>query len=101
MSADLTEKEFARHLNTKFKTNLGDQTIELELSEVKNYLPQENEQGGMERFSVFFDGPNTYLPQRVYSFEHEAMGQFEIFLVPIAQNGDAFRYEAVFNYFKN
>lgn len=100
MSADLTEKEFARHLNTKFKTKLGDQPIELELIEVKNYLPQENEQGGMERFSIFFDGPDFYLPQRVYALDHDAMGQFEIFLVPIAQNGATFRYEAVFNYFK-
>jgi len=101
MSADLTEKEFAQHLNAKFKTKIGDQTVDLELIEVKGYLPKENEQGGMERFSIFFDGPNIYLPQRVYSFEHESMGQFELFLVPVAQNGERFRYEAVFNYFKS
>lgn len=101
MPAELTEKEFARHLNTKFKTKIDDQTIDLELVEVKNYLPQQNEQGGMERFSIFFEGPNVYLPQRVYSFEHEDMGEFEIFLVPISQTAQNFRYEAVFNYFKN
>jgi len=28
------------------------------------------------------------------------MGQFEIFLVPISQNGQGFRYEAVCHYFK-
>jgi hypothetical protein len=100
MPADLTEKEFSQHLNTKFKTKIDDQPIDLELVEVKSYLPQENEQVGMERFSVFFDGPDTYLPQRVYSFEHDVMGQFDLFLVPISQNGESFRYEAVFNYFK-
>ncbi|PYS20653.1 MAG: hypothetical protein DMF72_20600 [Acidobacteria bacterium] len=100
MPADLTEKEFSQHLNTKFKTKIDDQPIDLELIEVKSYFPQENEQAGMERFSVFFNGPSTYLPQRVYSFEHDAMGQFDLFLVPISQNGTSFRYEAVFNYFK-
>ena len=100
MPADLTEKEFAQHLNTDFKTKVDGQTIDLKLVEVKNYLPQENEQSDMERFSIFFEGPSVYLPQRVYSFEHEEMGEFDIFLVPISQVGQNYRYEAVFNYFK-
>ena len=101
MAVALTEKEFFRHLNTRFQLKLDDQKIELELVEVKGYLPQANEQSGMERFSVFFDGPgNARLPQRLYSLEHERMGDFEIFLVPITGNEQSFRYEAVFNYFK-
>jgi hypothetical protein len=28
------------------------------------------------------------------------MGEFEMFLVPIARNDAGFRYESVFNYFK-
>src|SRR5215831_425391 len=98
MAAKLTEKEFSQHLHTKFRARVNDQDRELELVAVKPYLPQANEQTGLERFSVFFDGPNFYLPQRLYSLEHERMGQFDIFLVPIGQNGDSFRYEAVFNY---
>ena len=101
MSAELTEKEFSHHLNTKFHLRRDDQTVDLELVEVKGYLPQENEQTGMERFSVFFDGPgDTRLPQNVYSLTHEQMGQFDIFLVPISGDRNGFRYEAVFNYFK-
>ena len=101
MAATLTEKEFSQHLNTTFQLTLDDQTIELELVEVKGYLAQGNEQAGMERFSVFFDGPgNTPLLQRLYSLEHEEMGECEIFLVPISGNDQGFRYEAVFNYFK-
>ena len=99
MPAELTEKEFSQHVNTKFQLKLDDQAIELELVEVKGYRPQANEQGGMERFSVFFDGPgNVRLSQRLYSLEHEQMGEFEIFLVPISGNEQGFRYEAVFNY---
>jgi len=99
MAVVLTEKEFFQHLNTRFQLKLDDQKIELELVEVKGYLPRAHEQTGMERFSVFFDGPGSVrLPQRLYSLAHEQMGDFEIFLVPISGNENGFRYEAVFNY---
>ena len=102
MPINLTEEEFARHLNSKFQLKIDDATLELKLVEVKAYMPGVNEQAGMERFSVFFDGPgNTRLPQSVYSLTHEQMGQFDIFLVPISGDEKGFRYEAVFNYFKS
>ena len=101
MPAELTEKEFSRHVNTKFQLKLDDQKFELELVAVTGYLPQTDEQGGMERFSVFFDGPGRpRLPQSLYSLSHEQMGEFEIFLVPISGSEKGYRYEAVFNYFK-
>jgi len=101
MAVALTEKEFFQHLNTSFQLKLDDQKVELELVEVKGYLPLAQEQTGMERFSVFFDGPGSVrLPQRLYALAHEQMGEFEIFLVPISGNEQGFRYEAVFNYFK-
>ncbi|MDX6496831.1 MAG: hypothetical protein QOG23_91 [Blastocatellia bacterium] len=101
MAVALTEKEFSQHVNTKFQLNLDGQEIELELVEVKGYLPQAHEETGMERFSVFFDGPGSvHLPQRLYALQHEQMGEVEIFLVPISGNEKGFRYEAVFNYFK-
>ena len=101
MSASLTEAEFLKHVGSKFLLQLGEQTLELELVEVKGYLPAPNDQTGMERFSVFFSGPpETRLPQSVYSLHHESLGEFEIFLVPIAGDEHGFRYEAVFNYFK-
>jgi hypothetical protein len=100
MSAPLTEKEFSKHLNTKFRI-AGDNPIELELTEVKGYLSKAIEQTDMERFSAFFHGPgDRYLPQRAYPLEHDVMGAFELFLVPIARDEKGFRYEAVFNYFK-
>ncbi len=105
MPVSLTEKEFSQHLNTKFRVNpdtsdIGQQ-VELELDEVKRYSGKADEQSGMERFSVFFSGPReVQLPQRLYRLQHDRMGEFEIFLVPIAQNDQGFRYEAVFNYFK-
>jgi hypothetical protein len=101
MAAALTEKEFSQHLNTKFQVKLDDKNIELELVEVKGYPAGPNEQGGMERFSIFFTGPGDLkLPQHVYQLAHERMGEFEIFLVPVSGDDKGYRYEAVFNYFK-
>jgi|SRR5205085_11028794 len=100
MSALLTQEEFSKHLNTRFRVT-GEQPLELELTEVKGYLSQSHEQSGMERFSAFFRGPGErYLPQAMYSLEHEAMGAFDLFLVPVAKDENGFRYEAVFNYFR-
>lgn len=101
MSAPLTEKEFSKHLNTEFQVRIdGQPPMGLELVQVKGYLPQENEQGGMERFSVFFQGPGTYLRQGIYHLEHQEMGELDLFLVPVAGDQKGYSYEAVFNYFK-
>ena len=102
MSAILTEREFSKHLNTKFRVNVeAPQPIELELVEVKGYESKSNEETGLERFSVFFSGPAEFLlPQQTYPLVHEKMGEFDIFIVPIGRGGPGFRYEAVFNYRK-
>ncbi len=102
MTDKLTEAAFAQQLNTKFRVNLDTpQPVELELVEVKGYHNTPEEQGGMERFSVFFSGPaDIPLSQQTYRLEHEQMGQLDIFIVPIARHEQGFRYEAVFNYFK-
>jgi hypothetical protein len=101
MPATLTEKEFSQHLNSKFQLKLADRELQLELIAVKGYPSGPNEQGGMERFSVFFAGPGDIpLPQQVYQVANERMGEFEIFLVPVSGDHQGYRYEAVFNYFK-
>jgi len=102
MAEKLTEETFAKYLNTKFRVNLDlPQPVELELVEVKGYQNKAEEQGGMERFSAFFSGPSDIqLTQRTYSLEHEQLGEFDLFLVPIRHGGGDLRYEAVFNYFK-
>ena len=102
MSAALTEKEFSQHINTKFRLDVERvDPIELELVEVKTYNNKDEpgEQGGMERFSVFFQGPlDAFLPQATYSLSHEKMGSFDIFLVPLGREEKSYSYEAVFNY---
>jgi hypothetical protein len=37
------------------------------------------------------------LGQQIFALEHPELGQFDLFLVPIAQTEDGFAYEAVVN----
>jgi hypothetical protein len=100
MMATLTEEEFSKHVNTEFRVKLETpEPINLSLVQVKGYAKKDEEHGGMERFSLFFTGPAILLPQGTYSLAHDAMGDFEIFIVPIARTAEQCRYESVFNYF--
>ena len=103
MSARLTAENFRQHLGTKFGVRVETpRPLELELSEVKDYTPQSNEPGGMERFSLFFRGPgDIMLQQGTFTMDHPSMGEVTLFLVPIGQDSQGFRYEVVFNYFKD
>jgi hypothetical protein len=99
--AQFSRQEFTKHLNTKFNFKVeGSKPIDLELIEVTGYMGQEGEEQGMERFSLFFTAPDgILLPQHTYAVEHEQLGAFELFLVPLGpKNGN--RYEAVFNSYR-
>jgi hypothetical protein len=49
-------------------------------------------------FSLILRGPRTpLLPQATYALVHPRLGRVEVFLVPIAQDAQAARYEATFN----
>jgi hypothetical protein len=102
MPSNLTAEAFAANVNTKFRVRAeSPKPVELELTEVKVYNARENEQHGLERFSLFLHGPaDLYVPQQTYTFEHPSMGEMELFIVPIGRDETGFRYEVVFNSFK-
>ena len=90
-----TKEGFAEHLNTKFRIPLQPSgAVELELVEVVSTLSTPRQ----EQFSIFFRGPgDIYLPQMTYRMEHAALGELDLFIVPIGRDPEGFRYEAVFN----
>lgn len=92
---DLTHAKFAENLNSTFQFRLDDsKTVELVLFEVSEL----KESARKEMFSILFRGAgDLMLPQRLYSVEHELMGAFDIFLVPVGVNEKGYEYEAVFN----
>lgn len=103
MSEWQTEEEFRQHLNTPFRVQVNaPKPIDLTLVAVNSRPSDASEEQGMERFSVFFSGsPEFLLPQNTYRLAHPQMGEFDVFLVAIAQEPDGYRYEAVYNYYKS
>lgn len=102
MSEWQTADEFRQHLNTPFRVQVdAPKPIELTLVGVASRPSDASEEQGMERFSVFFSGSLEFLlPQDTYKLAHPRMGEFEVFLVAIAQEQSGYRYEAVYNYYK-
>ena len=102
MSEFQTEEEFRNHLNTPFRLQVNaPKPIDLTLVGVESRPSESSEQQGMERFSVFFLGsPEFLLPQNTYRVAHPQMGEFDIFLVAVGKETDGYRYEAVYNYYK-
>jgi hypothetical protein len=97
MLEKMRREDFEPHLNTAFRLlHGGPEPLELELIEIT---------GGEERYEnsytfslLFRGGPHFSLRQHIFTLEHPALGPLELFLVPVSQEPDGFRYEAVFNY---
>ena len=53
--------------------------------------------GGRQPFRLHFRGPrDPLLPQAIYRLEHAELDPLEIFIVPIARDGERTTYEAIF-----
>lgn len=95
MPDKLTWAVFAENLNTRFRVNHQDAAVlEVELIEVKpgRSTPRQ------EQFSLLFQAPQDVpLQQGMFRLEHDKIGAFDLFLVPVRKDEQAFYYEAVFN----
>ena len=95
MAAPLDHETFSKYLNTKFRVTHGESlAVETELSRVSELQLSPDQ----ERFAIVFRGPGQpILPQGSYGFEHDEMGEFTLFIVPMRQDDEGISYEAVFN----
>jgi len=96
--ASLTADDFAAHSGGGYLLRIAGaaEPIPLELVEVTGGGPGPRRDG--RPFSLVFRGPRSpLLPQAQYRVEHAAMGELDIFLVPIARDAQGLSYEAVFN----
>ncbi|HEX8173532.1 MAG TPA: hypothetical protein VF543_00265 [Pyrinomonadaceae bacterium] len=95
---ELKEELFAQHLNTKFYIRLEDKRVELELVKVVGDKSSMDKIEGVERFAAYFLGPGDFfLPQSIYHVEHEALGEMDIFIVPVGAKDKRYQYEAIFS----
>jgi hypothetical protein len=97
MSKYLTKEMFKKHVDTRFW--LVDASLEpyaLDLVECADGCSTPRQ----EQFSLRFRGnAGQVFPQRIYPIQHDSIGDFELFLVPIARDDSGTYYEAVFNRF--
>lgn len=95
MAAVLEQEEFAKHLNTKFRIKISEaEAIEAELTEVTELSLTDRQ----ARFAIIFRTPNEpFLGQGLHKFDHDRMGPFELFIVPVGQDAEGTDYEAIFN----
>lgn len=95
MLEKLTWAIFTENLNTRFRINHQDApALEVELIEVKpgRSTPRQ------EQFSLLFQAPQDVpIQQGMFRLEHDKIGEFDLFLVPVRKDEQAFYYEAVFN----
>jgi hypothetical protein len=102
-SDQLKLETFSPWLKSKFRVALDSTNfIEVELASADALANpgQPQAAGGslQESFSLVFHGPdNRFLPQRMYPFEHDQIGRFELFIVPIGQKPGFIQYQAIFN----
>lgn len=88
---------FAGCLNQTFRAALNEGDIEFVLVEARP-LPATMPGAARDPFSlVFRNGSALLFPQQIYRMNHERVGSFDIFLVPVARDRDGFLYQAVFN----
>ena len=92
----LTMASLSAQLHTKFRLTVEPERVrEVELVEVQG---KDDVAGQTERFSAVFRGAlDIFLPQGTYALEHDALGSFGLFIVPIRKDEEGFYYEAVFN----
>ena len=100
----LSLEKFSTLLQTKFRVHLdAARQVEFDLVEAtpsRGGAGAGAAAGGLrqEGFSLLFHGPPTpLLPQRMYRFEHDQIGQFDLFIVPIGRDSAAIHYQAVMN----
>ncbi len=85
-------EHFQPLLTENFKLENSD--ITFTLLEVKALKTQAG--AARSAFSLLFTCP-VPAPQGTYALHHEALGQLEVFLVPIKQDGAGVQLEAVFS----
>ena len=92
----LTLERLAELVGTGFRVAVpGAEPVGLELASV---TPPQASGARYESFSLYFDGPGGRpLTQRTYPFEHERIGRFDLFIVPVGNERGRLQYQAVFN----
>jgi hypothetical protein len=97
MLETLTLDAFSPLVGESFQVHVEhEQTVAFELVEARALTASSPRP--QSPFALTFKGPAQFvLPQRIYRFEHQAIGAHEIFIVPIGPGQGGMLYEVIFN----
>lgn len=94
---------FAPLAGQRFRVHVeGHESLEMTLESVTEipvagWRPEDAAEHRRPFSLVFLGPPQVVLPQAIYRVEHDGLGAFEIFVVPIGRSAEGVRYEAVFS----
>jgi hypothetical protein len=93
----LTSDDFSE-LRSGFRIHSGSVSLDADLIDRREWVPSPEDTGRRRPFSIVFrTAMEPILEQRTYEVEHQDLGLFALFLVPIGPDDEGMRYEAVFN----
>ncbi|MCZ8513239.1 hypothetical protein O9H85_12555 [Paenibacillus filicis] len=85
---------FKEAVGTPFKVQAGEREATLQLDEIEERVIRPD----FEQFSLLLSGPlGTFLPQQTYRIRNDRLGEMELFMVPVGQTAEGYRYEAAFS----
>ena len=98
MLENFTIETFSEHLGSTFNIHPDDtEQVDVELISATGLGGSTGEEISRQPFSIVFRGPgDVLLPQRIHKMQHDKIGSFELFLVPIGPDEKGLRYEAIF-----
>ena len=95
---NLTKATFSPYINSRFRVRNGINPVDLTLTTIKDFkadAPDPSKIAGRECFSLIFSAPSgSLLKEGIQDFEHEALGNFSLFLAPVGKSVNR-RYEAI------
>ena len=81
----------------RLKAQDGEESFDLVLDECVDL----HDSASQETFSLRFRAPSTMRPEQMtYTLRNDALGDLELFLVPVDRDKDAVYFEALFNRLK-
>jgi hypothetical protein len=99
MLESLTAEMFAGRIGERFRLRAdADTAMQVELIDAKVLGSSAAADPSRRKpFAILFRGPLTPVwPQRIYRVEHDGMGSFDLFLVPVGPRNGGMEYQAIF-----
>jgi hypothetical protein len=94
----LTLELFQPEVGSTFTIAFTDDSFALALREATAVGYHDPQIHKRHPFALLFVCPDPrVLQQGIYAIDHERLGKLEIFIVPVAADGDGVHYEAIFN----